>query len=410
LAVQRRAFIRNCLSGKNNSSPDSEKIVKVLYLIDTLETGGSEQSLLNILSRFKQVKPLVCHVYPGETLKPAFEAAGIPVISLNMPGRYNFRRAIDQVTKLLRAEQPDLLHTTLFRADVIGRAAGRLTRLPVLSSFINEPYHPDRWATISTTKRLKLKAVQLIDRLTARWACHFIAVSEPTRAANCRALGIPPEKVTVIYRGRDPQPFLNVSAQARRHHRLALGLPLEAPILLNVARLLQRKGQNELIQAMPLVLQKFPQAQLLIAGEGHDRPMLEATIKDLGLDHAVRLPGRRDDIPELLHLADLFVFPSYYEGHPGSLVEAMLAARPIVASDIPVHREAIVDKETGCLVSTRNPQAIAQVIIWMLAHSVEAERMGLQARQTALARFQIDRIAAEHETLYEKIKHREVIK
>ena len=377
--------------------------MKVLYLIDTLEMGGSEQSLLSILSRFKKIKPLVCHVYPGETLKPAFEAAGIPVISLNVPGRYNFHRAIGQVTKLLRAEQPGLLHTTLFRADVIGRTAGRLARIPVLSSFINEPYHPDRWATISTTRQLKLKAVQLIDRLTARWACHFIAVSEPTRAANCRALDIPPEKVTVIYRGRDPLPFLTVSAQARHHRRLALGLPLKALILLNVARLLQRKGQNELIQAMPLVLQKFPQAQLLIAGEGHDRPMLETTIEELGLAKAVRLLGRRDDVPELLHLADLFVFPSYYEGHPGSLVEAMLAAKPIVASDIPVHREAIVDRETGRLVPARNPQAIAQGIIWMLEHSVEAERMGVQAQQTALERFQIDQIAAQHEALYEKL-------
>jgi glycosyltransferase involved in cell wall biosynthesis len=377
--------------------------MKVLYLIDTLETGGSEQSLLNILSWFKQVKPLVCHIYPGETLKPAFEAAGIPVISLNISGRYNFHRAIDQVTMLLRVEQPDLLHTTLFRADVIGRTAGRLSHIPVLSSFINEPYHPDRWATISTTRRLKLKAVQLIDRLTARWACHFIAVSEPTRAANCRALGIPPEKVTVIYRGRDPLSFLTVSFQAKYYQRLALGLPLEAPVLLNVARLLQRKGQNELIQAMPLVLQKFPHAQLLIAGEGHDRPMLEATIKKLGLAKAVRLLGRRDDIPELLHVADLFVFPSYYEGHPGSLVEAMLAARPIVASDIPVHREAIVDRETGRLVSARNPQAIAQGVIWMLDHSIEAERMGIQAQQTALERFQIDRIAAQHEALYERV-------
>jgi glycosyltransferase involved in cell wall biosynthesis len=377
--------------------------VKVLYLIDTLEVGGSEQSLLSILSWFEKVKPVVCHVYPGETLNPAFEAAGIPVMSLNVPGRYNFHRAIEQVTKLLRTEQPDLLHTTLFRSDVIGRAAGRLTRIPVLSSFINEPYHPDRWATISTTRRLKLKAVQLIDRLTARWACHFIAVSEPTRAANCRALKIPLEKVTVIYRGRDPGPFLKVSYQARHHHRLNLGLPLEAPILLNVARLLQRKGQNELIQAMPLVLQKFPQAQLLIAGEGHDRHTLEATIKALGVDNAVRLLGQRHDIPELLYVADLFVFPSYYEGHPGSLIEAMLAAKPIVASDILVHREAIVDRETGRLVPVRNPQAIAQGIIWMLKHPIEAERMGVQAQQTALERFQIDQIAAQHEELYKRV-------
>ncbi len=216
-------------------------------------------------------------------------------------------------------------------------------------------------------------------------------------------MGISPDKVTVIYRGRDPASLLKVSDEASQKLRCELNLKQDTPIILNVARILRRKGQNELVQAMSLVLQKFPQAQLLIAGEGHDRPRLEATIKAHNLDKIVRLLGQRLDIPALLHLANVFVFPSYYEGHPGSLVEAMLAARPIVASDIPVHQEVLVNGKLGQLGAVKQPETIAQGIIWMLEHPVEAKQMGLQAQQMALEHFHIDQISAQHERLYDKV-------
>jgi glycosyltransferase involved in cell wall biosynthesis len=377
--------------------------MKILYLIDTLEIGGSEHSLCAILQHIRRIKPIVCHIYPGETLKPHFETAGVRVISLNIAGKYAFRRAVSQVCSLIQAEQPDLVHTTLFRADVVGRTVGKLTRVPVISSFVSEPYHTTRWQALSPTGRVKLKAVQLLDRLTALWTRHFVATSQSAKSANCRALAIPTNKVSVIYRGRGPAPFLDVSEVQVAALRLALALPMEALVLLNVARILQHKGQVELLFAMPLVLKHFPETQLLIVGEGQGRPMLEQIIVELRLGHAVRLVGNRNDIPTLLHISNLFVFPSHYEGHPGALLEAMLAGRPIVASDIPVHREMITNGETGLLVPFKNPEALARAILQVLGDPSQAKKMGERARMVAIERFDINHIARQYENLYERL-------
>jgi glycosyltransferase involved in cell wall biosynthesis len=141
----------------------------------------------------------------------------------------------------------------------------------------------------------------------------------------------------------------------------------------------------------------------LIAGEGDQRPKLESLIRDLNLSEIVSLPGTRRDIPGLLAMANVFAFSSTLEGHPGALVEAMFAACPIVATDIPVHRETITSGETGLLVPPTSPEAMAQAIIWMLEHPTQAKEMGHQARVVALQRFHIDQIAAQYEALYETL-------
>ena len=255
--------------------------MKVLHLIDTLEIGGAEQSLLAILQRFRVVQPVMCHIYPGDTLRPAYEAAGILTISLDIPGKYAFPQAITRVRHVIETEQPDLIHTTLFRADVVGRMAGWSAHRPVVSSFVNDSYSSVRRGSLSPAGRVKLRGVQEIDRITARLVCHFVAVSQATKASNCRALSIPEHKVSVIYRGRDAAPFLNVADGQVCALRAELGLDQATPVLINVARLLQRKGQVDLIRAMPAVLARFPHTRLLIAGDGPDRTLLEATIRDV---------------------------------------------------------------------------------------------------------------------------------
>ena len=157
---------------------------------------------------------------------------------------------------------------------------------------------------------------------------------------------------------------------------------------------------------MSEVSQVWPAVRLLIAGNGPQRSELERLITDLALDDFVTLLGLRDDIPTLLSLAKIFVFPSYYEGHPGALIEAMFAAKPILASDIPVHKETITHQETGLLVPINDPGAIAQGIIWLLEHPAQAKQMGEQAREVALKRFHIDQIARQHEELYTRLLQR----
>jgi glycosyltransferase involved in cell wall biosynthesis len=378
--------------------------MKILHLIETLDVGGAEQSLLQILPRLRASEPRMCHIYQGARLKPAYEAEGIPVFSLDLPPKYHFVTAVRQVEALVQQERPALIHTTLFRAEVVGRIVGARLGIPVVCSFVSECYADIRWRTLSPAGRVKLKGVQLVDRLTAPWASHFIANSDAVKHSESRSLRVSLEKISVIHRGRDPAQFLApVTAEHDRSLRASLDIPAGAPIAINVGRLVDSKGQAELVEAFARVASALPEAVLLIAGEGPERDNLTSRVQSSGLGRAVRLLGRRDDVPQLLALANVFAFPSHYEGHPGAVVEAMFAGKPIVVSDIPVHRETITHEVTGLVVPLRDPEALAAAMLSMLRHPESAAAMGARAREAATQRFHIDRSAAQYDALYGRV-------
>jgi glycosyltransferase involved in cell wall biosynthesis len=374
---------------------------RVLVLIDTLEIGGAEKSLLEILPRLKTVQPILCHLYPGAALKPSFEQAGVRVISLDLPGKYAFTKAVAGVRELIRAERPALLHSTLMRADLVARVAGRLERVPVINTFVNDTYSPIRWQTMAMMRSLKHLVMLTLDRLTAPLVTRFAANSRAIKFASCKALGVPEAKVKMIYRGRTIARFARTEND-KQELRQASGLHA-APILINVARLLDRKGQDDLIRAMPMVLKCYPQALLLIVGEGSYRPALEALVRHLKLETHVKLLGSRNDIPQLLHLSDLFISPSHYEGLPGSVVEAMLSGVPVVLSDTDVHREMVADSETGKLVPLRNVAALTACIVELLDNPDCAREMGARAQVLARELFDIDKVVQQHEQLYAEV-------
>lgn len=377
--------------------------MKVLALIDSLEVGGAETSLAAIFERFDETEVVVCHLYPGDRLRQRFEAAGARVVSLDLAGRYAFRAAVRRVADLVEAERPDLLLSVLYRSGLVARWTARRTGLPLIDSFVNDSYAPIRYGGLSPIRRAKLLAVQIIDRLTARWATHFVAVSEHVARTNRRALGVPAERTTVIHRGRDPELYRPASPERRTALRGDLGLGEDERVILNIARLLDRKGQHELISAMPEIVRAQPRARLLIAGEGPERAALERAVADLGLDSRVTLLGTRQDVPDLLAVADVFVTPSHYEGHGGSLIEAMLAGLPIVATDTPPHRESMEPGVTGLAVPLRDPAALAAAIVSLLDDPERAREMSAAAREAARARFDVAEIARRHEALYRRV-------
>lgn len=377
--------------------------MKVLYVIDTLETGGAEKSLLDILSHLYNIDVIICSLYTGNTLQPAFEQAGIRVIPLNIVGKYAFPTAIQALRKVVHSESPDLIHATLFRSDIVSRITAKLEHVPLVDSFVNDSYSLCRWRSLDRVSFLKLKSVQLLDQFTSRYVALFTAISDSIRRSNALALHLPISRIHVIYRGRSPESFINVKIDQTTEIRKSLQLNNTGPIIINVARLLNRKGQEELIRSIPLVQSRFPNIRLLIAGEGPYRNRLESLIEELHLRNVVQLLGTRNDIPILLQLADVFAFPSHYEGHGGALVEAMFAGRPIVASDTDVHRESISHKETGLLTPIQNLEKLAESIIWLLENPQHAASMGIQARNVAMQKFNINKVADQHKELYTQI-------
>lgn len=343
----------------------------------------------------RECDPIICQLYPGDALAGRYSEAGVHRIALDLPGRYNFCRAITALRKTIRQEDPALVVTTLFRANVAGRIAARFERRPVVSSLVSDSYCMIRTEGMSMSQRVRHEAVRMLDAVTAKLVTHFVSNSHAIAASNSTALRIARDDISVIYRARDPGRF---QGGARTQ------LPHDGPIVIvSVGRLLDLKRHVDIIDAMPRVIQDFPRAVLWIAGEGPHRAMLEARIAELGLSRSIELLGARDDIPELLAQAHVFLLASQYEGLPGSVIEAMLAGLPLALSDIEVHREMDTPDAPIPYFRLHQPAEIAKRVLEILSgYDLNLQQAALR-RQWAIERFDLGTIVSQHEALYQKL-------
>lgn len=375
--------------------------LKVLFIIDTLEVGGAEQSLVNIAINLKNITPVFLHVYEGSALSEKLLSKGIEVISLNISSGYHFNKALKLLIPIVQRIKPDIIHTTLFKSDIIGRRLKRYFNIPLVNSLVNNSYIKERYSNLNYRNKLKLYLIQRYDRLTCRNVDLFISNSKAIQYTNSSALKIPSKKIQVIHRGRDINNFNTTSSNRILELKNELGI-LNQKILLNVSRLLARKGQLDLLNAFKTVNETYPDLVLLIAGEGQYRDFLQEFISKNNLDQKVILLGNRNDIPELLELSDLFVFPSWYEGLPGALIEAMMAETPIVASNIPENLECLSIEE-AVIFKKGIVEDLAKKIIWALQNPIEMAEKSEKARESAIHKFEISKISEQYEAVYHKL-------
>lgn len=379
--------------------------MKILYVLDSLAVGGAERSLLAIGRRLREAEPVMCHLHAADDLREAYEAASIRVISLGLTTDKAFLEGARRLRRVIRQERPDLIHSTLYGAGITSRLASWGPRRPrLLHTWVNEP--PAHGHPANRPRIWRKRAAQLLDAVTSRRVDHFLANSRAIAESHRRAYRIAPERVTVIPRGRDPVPYEKVDPNTVAAVRQELELSTEHPVVLDVARLWHWKGQSDLVEAWPRVLRDLPDARLVLVGEGPDRPRLEHLVRTLGLGERVRFAGHRDDVPALLALADVFAFPSRYEGLPGAVVEALFAGLPVVLSDIPVHRETVDDGVSGILVPAGDGAAWAAVLVDLLREPERAARMGDAGRHRAYERFHVDDVARRHEDVYRRVLNR----
>jgi glycosyltransferase involved in cell wall biosynthesis len=374
--------------------------VHVLYVIDSLIPGGAERSLAAIaphmVSRGVVLDIAYLHRRPG--LQQELRAAGAELHCL--AGRGGRLGWLWRTRRLVDGRRPDLLHTTLFEADVAGRVAGWSSRLPVVSSLVNLAYGPEQAGR--GVGGWKLRGAQLADAVTARSVTRFHAVSSHVAEQMGRRLRIPPDRIEVVHRGRDPGRLGRRTKERRQAARAALGLDENVPLLLAAARQEAQKGLDTLIDAFAILLQSRPASHLALAGrDGAQTTELRAQVKRHGLEQAVRFLGTRNDIPELLCAADVFVLPSRWEGLPGAVLEAMALETPVVASDLPMVREVVTDELTGRLVPVDQPAALAGAILDVLGDPAGTAARTDRARADFLDRFTIERAADRMLTLYQ---------
>jgi len=375
--------------------------LRVLHVMDGLGTGGAEVQLALLLRHLPRdrFEHIVCHVAPRAELAPRLREAGASVFDLSRHGRRSLVSGIARLVHLARIFRPVLIHTDGLYANLYGRIAGTILRVPVLTTVGNTvavvagrlPTWGARWYF----------ALAAANAITARGSRHFLAISDAVRDSLIRAYRIPAGKITVVRRGLDLRLLHPAPASSLEQLRRDVA-PAEAwPLLLNVGRLTRQKGQEYLIRALPEIRRHLPRVHLLLVGEGPLEARYREIAAQAGAAGAVSFPGRRPDVGPLLQCADIFVFPSLWEGTGVSLLEAMAWGKPIVASRIP----AIVETagSVGRLVPPRNPSALAAAIVDVAGQRDRWADLGAAGQRAVDARFDIRRNAAEFGRLLEQI-------
>lgn len=377
--------------------------MRVLHLINGLGAGGAERSLAELLTIYESLgieSSIACLHRTTEGVEDAVLSGTATVRFLPATG---LPSRILAVRRILREFRPAVLHTTLFEADILGRLAAVRTRLPVLTSLVNTSYDSARLRDTNIDAR-KLAVVREIDGLTARrLTSHFHAVTEAVKVSAVDALRIDPANVSVVERGRDPERLGRPSPARRAEVRERLGIHPDAEVVLSVGRQEQQKDHVTLLAAAQRLVSR-PRFLLLHAGRnGHATPAIHRLCASPELQGRVRLLGHRDDIPDLLAAADIFAFPSLYEGIGGAMIEAMALSLPIVATSFPGVEEVVEAGGNADLVPIGDPDALAHVISSLLDDKDRAAIYGRRSLARFEERFTLERSAKRMVELYEQV-------
>jgi glycosyltransferase involved in cell wall biosynthesis len=325
----------------------------------------------------------------GELL-PAFTEAGIPVHLLHARWRLD-PAALGRLSGLLRDGRYDIVHSHLFRADIYGcLAVGRLGGAagPLL---VSTRHNDDRF--------FLNPFVGIVHYLVSSRQDMIIAISDHV-ARFTIARGVrDAARVRRVYHGLDPEESSSLDRDGLRL-RAELGVPTDAFLVGNVGRLAPQKGQRHLIGAMPMLLDRVPSAHLAIVGGGDLGPYLRDLAHEMDVADRVHVLGPRKDVPAFMHAIDAFAMPSIWEGFGIVLLEAMAAARPIVASRVATIPEVVEDGATGLLVAPGDALALAEALA-SLAHDPEQARaLGAAGRRRLRERFSLQKMVADTEALY----------
>jgi glycosyltransferase involved in cell wall biosynthesis len=378
-----------------------DRTVKVLAVMDSTGGGGAELSMAGMAPLLAQhgVEIEVAYFHDRSGAKEKFETAGIPLIHVP-PGR-NRLATVWRLRRVIRDRQPDVVHTMVYEADIIGRTAAFTTRTPVISSIINEMYGPEQIKMVRSTWKLWL--AQVTDISTAKFVTVFHAITNSVADVMAPRLRIDRSKIVVIYRGRDFEQLGKRTPERRAAIRDTLGIGEHTPLLLAVGRHEPQKGHDLTIAALPAVLVRYPDAVLLIAGrDGSGTPELQDLVEHYDLADHVRFLGHRTDVPDLLAAADVMVFPSRWEGLGGAALEATLMGVPLVCSDLPVLRElasiAGVQESTS-FVPMDHPDALALALV----DALRADDRGGLPLSPALE-LKLEAASRAHANLYRSVR------
>jgi glycosyltransferase involved in cell wall biosynthesis len=375
---------------------------RLLFAITTSDFGGTESFLLRLLAGIDRDRfdCRVCSLCPPGRVARRIEELGIPVSTLDMASRplpHQLLAGVVRLRRLLRAERIELVHSLLYRANVLAalatRGAGGARLVMGQRSLIPAGRGRDAWA----------------QRLTRRWAAKVVAVSEAVRAELLATEQLPPERVVVIPNGIDLATFdvgdADAEARQRAACRRAWAIPEDALVVGAVGRLHGPKGIEHLLAAAESAAARAPELglHLVLAGDGPELERLRARAATLQIAARVHFLGFEADPRRLYPGFDVYALPSLAEGSPNALLEAMACRRACVASAVGGVPEALRHGREGLLVPPADAAALTVAILELARRPQLRRELAAAARARVAAEFDLRRMVGRHEALYAEL-------
>ena len=362
---------------------------RVVYMAHAFMVGGAEEMVLNLVRHLPaRFEPMVCCIHEAGPIGEEIRRTGTPVAVLGLEPGLRRPRDLGGIRRYLRESQPAIVHTFLLTASLYGRLAAILERVPIVIGTEVNIYERKR------------RHHALAERLLMKGTSRVVVSAESVRDFYVRQVHADPAKVDVIYNAVDfaqAQP-----TRSRADVRRECGVPEDAVLGGVIARLTEQKGHRFLFDAIAAT-PALARMHLIVIGGGELQSALVRQVEGLGLSGRVHFLGPRRDLGDLLGSMDIFLMPSLWEGLPLSLVLAMGAGLPVVATAVAGIPEVVADGRTGLLVPPGDRTALAAALETLVTDAAMRVRLGRDARTSVLPRFNVDGYVQAIAALYDRL-------
>jgi glycosyltransferase involved in cell wall biosynthesis len=372
-------------------------LIHIVFIITGLSTGGAEMMLLKVLQRLdrRRFSPEVISLSTRGDLGPRIEALGIPVHALGMNLRLPSPTSFYRLVRMLRSMHPDVVHTWLYHADLLGGLAARLAGISAVGWCLRNSSLDRGSASFA------IRVVVVLCAWLSKWVPRrILSCSEAARQFHV-GHGYAAAKILVVPNGFDLARFAP-KAEARSTLRKDLGLAQDALLVGLVGRFHPQKNHEGFLRAAGALHRRMPAVHFVMVGQGVDSsntPLMQS-IAALDLVSNVHLLGLRDDVPDVMAALDVLASTSYGEAFPNVLGEAMASGVPCVVTD--VGDSAMIVGDTGRSVAPDDMHGLAVALQELLTlTSAERAALGQRARERVAAHFEIGAVVQRYQEFYE---------
>jgi len=372
---------------------DHARLIRVMHVVALFGLAGMERGVINVINRLdpSRFSPMICSLTWQSDETRGLLPARIPVFELRKRRGFDWR-LIWRLARLFRRESVDVVHSHNWATFLYTVLAARLARVPVI-------IHGEHGLEEQRTRPLRAA----LQRWLAGSVTQFTAVSTDLARALVRDWKLPQGRVTTIPNG------VNLDDFGQRHDidrlREAASFPREARIILNIGGIRPIKDHATLIRAFARVSAALPVSRLLLVGSDYGngmKPALERLIDSLGLRGAVIFAGVRHDIPQLLALSHVYANTSLFEGMSNTILEAMAAGKPVVATAVGGNPELVQDGTTGFLVAPGDHEQLGERLTALLAEPALCARFGETGRRRAEQHHSLSSMVRRYADLYQE--------